>query len=97
MYQIPLFTKKGQNAAYQNGNVLDIRHVNCKTIYWIFVCKIIIQPSCINKWTIDYPKFENVQQTRWKNIYSSAFHITRKTKLQGFQYRIFYRTITNYL
>ncbi len=23
----------------QNGNVLDIRHINCKTIYWIFVYK----------------------------------------------------------
>ncbi len=23
----------------QNGNVLDIKHVKCKMIYWIFVCK----------------------------------------------------------
>ncbi len=30
----------------QNGNVLEIRHVNCKMIYWIFVCKILRQPSC---------------------------------------------------
>ncbi len=35
----------------QNGNMLDIRHVNCKTQYWIFVCKKLRQPSCINKWT----------------------------------------------
>ncbi len=47
----------------ENGSVLDIRHVNCKMIYWIFVCKKLRQPSCINKWTIDYPKFENVVQT----------------------------------
>ncbi len=31
----------------QNGNVLDIRHVNCKTIYWIFVYQKLKQPSCI--------------------------------------------------
>ncbi len=35
------------------GNVLDIKHVNCKMIYWIFVCKELREPSCINKWTIN--------------------------------------------
>ncbi len=65
----------------QNGNVLDIRHVNCKMIYWIFICKDLRQPSCINKWTIDYPKFKNVEETLWKNIFCSAFHTTRETKL----------------
>ncbi len=49
----------------QNGNVLDIRHVNCKTKYWICVCKTLRQPSRINKWTIDYTEFENVEQTLW--------------------------------
>ncbi len=78
----------------QNGNVLDIRHVNCKMIYRIFESKKLRQPSCINKWTIGYPKFENVEQTLWKNIFCSAFHITWQTKLQSFQYRILHRTIT---
>ncbi len=78
----------------QNGNVVDIRHVNCKMTYWIFVYKQLRQPSCINKWTIDYPKFENVEQTLWKNNFDSAFHITRETKLQSCQYRILHRTIT---
>ncbi len=43
---------------------------------------------------IDYPKFENVEQTLWKNIFYSAFHTTRETKLQSFQYRILHRTFT---
>ncbi len=72
----------------QNGNVLDIRHVNCTMIYWTFVCKHVRQPSCINKWTV-----ENVEQTLRKNIFCSAFHTTRETKLQSFQYRILHRTI----
>ncbi len=27
-----------------NGNVLDVKYVNCKTIYWIFVYKTLRQP-----------------------------------------------------
>ncbi len=78
----------------QNGNVLDIRHVNCKTIYWIFLYKKLRQTSCIDKWTIDYPEFQNVEQPLWKNNFCCTFHITGETKLQRFQYRILHRTIT---
>ncbi len=67
---------------------------NQPRIDMIFECKKLRQSSCINKWTIDYPKFENVEQTLWKNIFCSAFHTTRETKLQSFQYRILHRTIT---
>ncbi len=72
----------------QNGNVLDIRHVNCKTIYWIFVCKTLRQPSCINKWSIDYPKFENVEQTLWKNIFLLCFsyHTGNQTTVFNIEY-----------
>ncbi len=66
----------------QNGNVLDIKHVNCKMIYWICVCKKYIrQPSCINKWTIDYPKFENVEQTLWKKQICFSYHKGNQTTM----------------
>ncbi len=53
-----------------------------------------IKTAIMYKWTIDYPKLENVEQTLWKNIFCSAFHITRETNLQSFQYKILHRTIT---
>ncbi len=31
-----------------NGNILDVRQVNCKTTYWIFEYEKLRQPSCIN-------------------------------------------------
>ncbi len=30
------------------------------------------------------PKFENVEQTLWKNMFCSPFDITTETKLQSF-------------
>ncbi len=45
-------------------------------------------PSCIEKWSDDYPGFHTAQKNLWSNIFRQPFSITRDTKLQTFQYKL---------
>ncbi len=50
-------------------------------------------PSCIEKWSEDYPGFDTAQKHLWSNIFRQPFSITRETKLQPFQYKLIYLLI----
>ncbi len=49
--------------------------------------------KCCEKWEEDYPNFKRAENIG-PNINKISFNTTRETKLQSFQYRIIYRTIT---
>ena len=51
-------------------------------------------PSCVEKWSEDYPEFKNAPDSIWPDIFKIPFSITRETKLQSFQYQIIHRLIT---
>ena len=71
-----------------------LSQVSCQMYYSKFVkCKGRV-PSCVRKWTEEYPEFRTACASIWPNIYKKHFSITRETKLQSFQYQIIHRLIT---
>ncbi len=77
-----------------NNMLLPLYKIYNKDIYQKFVSQRKKTPSCIAKWTIEYPDFETADPDLWPNIFTLAFKSVRETKLQSFQYRILHRTIT---
>ncbi len=68
--------------------------LNTKAIYNVLTGKRKRVPSCIEKWSEDYPGFHTAQTNLWSNIFRQPFIITRETKLQTFQYKLIYLLIT---
>ncbi len=68
--------------------------LNTRAIYNVLTDKKKRAPSCIDKWSEDYPGFHTAQQKLWYNIFRQPFSITRETKLQTFQYKLIHLLIT---
>lgn len=61
----------------------------CRDIYWTFIDKIAIRPSCENKWIEKY-NFR-LSNEHWEHIHCLSYKVTRETKLQSFQIKIIHR------
>lgn len=76
---------------YSQGINIAVVSLMCKTVYNILLKSKVREPSCIKKWREDYPDFAIADSDIWTDIFKRAFHITRDTKLQSFQYKILHR------
>ncbi len=77
-----------------NNKALPLVKTPSKTIYLKFVNRRRRSPTCIGKWTEEYPKFETASPELWQNIFKLPYIVVRETKLQSFYYRIVHRIIT---
>jgi len=70
-----------------------IDSITTKLIYLELIRQKGRSPSCIVKWSEDYPGFHNAHEDLWPNIFYNAFNTTQDTKLQTFQFKIIHRLI----
>ncbi len=51
------------------------------------------EAACIKQWAEEYPDFNHADPEQWRNSLSISSKIIRKTFLQNFQFKIFYKLI----
>ena len=73
-----------------NKQIKPIAIQSSRAIYWHFMSKNIVHPTCIKNWSEKY-KIE-FPDLIWKKIFSLPHSITQHTKLREFQYKIIHRT-----
>lgn len=76
-----------------DNSTLQVSEAPAKRIYNAILPYKLPQISSQAKWDALYPSEAANSRDRWKGIYTSAFHATRESKLQAFQYRVIHRTI----
>jgi len=72
---------------YLNNKYSKPSEIDCKAVYWHFVDKIFIKPSCERKWV----EKANINEEHWEHIHTLPYKITRETKLQSFQAKLIHR------
>ncbi len=75
-------------------NIYNPVSLNTRAIYNVLLDKKKRSPSCIEKWSENYPGSHTAQQKLWSNIFIQPFSITRETKLQTFRYKLIHLLIT---
>ncbi len=68
--------------------------LNTRTICNVLIDKKKRAPSCIEKWSENYPICHTAQKNVWSNIFIQPVSITSETKLQTFQYKLIRLLIT---
>ena len=62
-------------------------------LYWTLIGKKKRSPTCIKRWTENYPNLITAEDEIWQNIFVRSFQISRDTTLQSFQYRLIHRIL----
>ena len=76
-----------------NNREKQLYDIKCKDFYWKLVTRKYVQPTCIPKWSKDFPMLDDVSADKWESIFKMSFTATRETKLQTFQYKLIHRVI----
>ncbi len=81
--------------AYTNKHIcnLNIGHIACGDFYWLLIYQNIMPPTCIQKWTEFFPRFNTADILIWHRIFKLSFSVTRETRFQTFQYLLIHRVM----
>ena len=77
-----------------SSKVKALNSVQGKIIYFKYIHKRKRSPTCVDKWTEEYPGFATADPELWQCIFKLPYSTVRETRLQSLQYRIIHRTIT---
>ncbi len=94
LYKSSNLKTKHTDIVFIGDKIYNPVSLNTRAIYNVLIDKKKRAPSCIQKWSENYPGFHTVQKNLWFNIFIQPFSITRETKLQTFQYKSLHLLIT---
>ena len=72
-----------------NNSSKDVCELECRELYWEYVSKQAVSPTCIAKWEEIY-YFVDFD---WEHLFCLPYTVARETKLQSLQYQIVNRYI----
>ena len=94
LYEIKTVMHRDMEMIFISQNKYNISKVNTNIFYNFFIEKKRREPTCIRKWTEEYPGFKDASEDLWPNIFRLPFNIIKDTYFQTFQYKIIHRLIT---
>jgi hypothetical protein len=72
---------------------VNVKNLNCKMIYWSLINRDSQIPPSIKKWELEFPEFQEVEESMWHEIFQNPYKCSTNTYVQSLQFKILHRII----